>query len=163
MGWNSTAEWKSALDNIGMTDFFKDTQIPESLDQIMSNGNWEVIFHQFAGSEYATENLDFLRAVATFESSGSLDQAAEIYKEFVPEGSPRQVNLPGGVRTDLEGIFGEGGSGFGPPNLFDSAKNEVQNLLRRDTFPRFRTSAVAAQTEMGQETDWDNIEGRERS
>lgn len=157
MTWNTAAEWKAALDNVGMTDYFMDNQVPASLDDVLSNGNWEVIFHQYLVAEYSSENLDFLRAVATFESSGDLNQAAEIYKEFVATSAPRQVNLSGGTRTDLDAIFGEGGEGVGPPNLFDTAKNDITNLIKNDTFRRFKDSADKAQADMWSEG------GRDRS
>lgn len=163
MGWNTTAEWQSGLDNIGMTEFFRDTQAPGSLEEVLSNGNWEVIFHQFCASEFSTENLDFLRAVAVFEASGDLNQAAEIYRQFISESAPQQVNISGGQRAPLDEIFGEGGDGEGPPNLFDEAKAEVYGITRRDTFGRFQKAAATAQQEMGEEIDWDNVEGRERS
>jgi len=47
-----------------MVDFLKDNQVPATLDEALQDGNWEVILHRFAVSEFSAENLDFLRAVA---------------------------------------------------------------------------------------------------
>jgi hypothetical protein len=163
MSWDSPQDVKSELEQVGMYEYLRDNAIPEALDGALSDGNWEVILHQFAASEYSTENLDFLRAVATFENSGDLNQGEEIYRQFVQAGAPAQVNLGGGVRTDLDGIFGEGGTGVGPPNLFDGAKTEIFRMMSNDTFARFKAKAKAAQDAWGAETDWDSIEGRERS
>jgi hypothetical protein len=163
MAWSTTADWKSGLDSVGMTDYFRDQQIPDSVAGILSDGNWEVIFHQFTQSEFSSENLDFLRSVAVFESSGDLNQAAEIYKGYVSTSAPRQVNLPESTRRDLDEIFGEGKDGIGPPSLFDQAKREITNLLGRDTFRRFRTEGQAQQEKLAAEIDWDNVEGRERA
>jgi hypothetical protein len=66
-------------------------------------------------------------------------------------------------RHDALEVFGEGKEGVGPPSLFDSGKAEITKMLANDTFRRFKDGATKAQHEMGQDTDWDNIEGRERS
>jgi regulator of G protein signaling-like protein len=163
MPWDTPQEVKDALEQVGMVEFLRDNAIPDSLGAALSDGNWEVILHQYAASEYSTENLDFLRSVAAFENSGDLDLAAQIYQYYVMAGAPQQVNLGGPVREDLDGMFGEGGTGFGPPSLFDSAKNEIMRMTSNDTFARFKAKAKSAQDALGAEVDWENVEGRERS
>jgi hypothetical protein len=163
MPWDTPQDVKTALEQVGMFEYLRDNAIPDSLETVLADGNWEVILHQYAASEYSTENLDFLRAVATFESSGDLGQASEIYNHFVTANAATQVNLSGSVRTDLDGIFGEGGTGIGPPSLFDGAKVEIMNMTKRDTFVRFKAKAKAAQDGWSADVDWDSIEGRERS
>src|SRR5438270_1247248 len=163
MAWEKTEDWKNALESIGMTEFFRDTTIPDSIDGVLSDGNWEIIFHQYTKAEYNSENIEFLRAVRTFETSGDLNQAAEIYKEFVAETAPRQVNLRGSNRADLDEIFGPDKEGIGPPNLFDGARDEIIGMIKNDAFPRFKASASKAQQAMAEEIDWDNIGGRDRS
>lgn len=146
-----------------MLDFFKESAIPDDITGVLSNGNWEVIFHQYASAEFAAENVEFLRGVRAFEISGDLNQAAEIYREFVAESSPRQVNLKATVRVPLDEIFGPDGEGFGPPSLFDPARDEITKMISVDTFPRFLASATSAQKELFDSIDWDNVEGRDRA
>lgn len=117
-------------------------------------------FYYYAQQEYATESLDFIRTAETFAQSGDLGLAKQIYDQYVADGAPQQINISGPVRADLDGMFGEGGTGFGPPNLFDSACTEIRRMVAGDTFRRFRTSAVAAQEALGQQIDWDNVTGR---
>ncbi|HWE57489.1 MAG TPA: hypothetical protein VG435_18425 [Acidimicrobiales bacterium] len=175
MAWGDTvADWKILLEELGMTEFFRDTAIPTTIEDLLKDGNWEVLLHAYAQKEFSAENVEFLRAVATFEASGDLNQAAEIYGQYVSADAAQQVNLPASMRKDLEEIFGPDKEGIGPPSVFDSAKGEIIALLRRDTFVRFRAAAVAAQQKMmkeyvdansvtDDETDWDNIGGRDRA
>lgn len=163
MAWNKPDDWKAALEPIGMLDFFKESAIPDDITGVMSNGNWEVIFHQYATAEFASENVEFLRGVRAFEISGDLNQAAEIYREFVAESSPRQVNLKATARVPLDEIFGPDGEGIGPPNLFDTARDEITKMIGADTFPRFLSSATSAQKELFEPIDWDNVEGRDHA
>jgi hypothetical protein len=163
MAWEKTDDWKKALEPIGMIEYFRDMQVPDGIEGVLADGNWEVIFHQYAQAEYAAENVDFLRAVRVFEASGDLNQAAEIYKEFVADAAPRQVNLKATVRVPLDEIFGPDQEGIGPPSVFDGAKDEILKMISVDTFPRFKASAVKAQQAMGDEVDWDNIDTRDRS
>ena len=163
MAWEKADDWKNALDPIGMLEYFRAMQIPDGIEGVLSDGNWEVIFHQYAQAEYAAENVDFLRAVRVFETSGDLNQAAEIYREFVADAAPRQVNLKATVRVPLDEIFGPEQEGIGPPSVFDAARDEIMKMISVDTFPRFKASAVKAQQAMGEQVDWDNIDTRERS
>jgi hypothetical protein len=164
MPWTTPQDWKTALDNIGMTDHLKTMQVPDSLGDTLADGNWEVIFHQFTQSEFASENVDFLRAVATFESSGDHAQAVEIYQEFVSTTAGRQVNLSGGVRGPLDALFGEEGDHEAAGNdAFDGAKAEIEKMLSNDTFRRFKDGATRAQTALGATEDWDAVQTRGRS
>lgn len=174
MAWgDNVADWKPVLDELGMTEFFRDTAIPDLLEKLLENANWEVILHAYSQKEFSAENVEFLRAVGTFETSGDLNQAAEIYRHYVSAAAPQQVNLSSAVRKDLDDIFGPEGEGIGPPSVLDAARNEITALLRRDTFVRFKAAAGPAQKALMKEyvdanavtdteTDWDNIEGRGR-
>jgi hypothetical protein len=37
--------WKETLDDLGMTEHFQNYIIPESFDDVLADGNWEVIFN----------------------------------------------------------------------------------------------------------------------
>lgn len=163
--WSKPKEWEDALEPIGMTEFFRDNMLPETIDDVMSNGNWEVIFYQYAKACYVTESVDFLRAVRVFESSGDLDQARQIYEQFIVPGSPKEVNIPATKRKPLTDIFGPGGEGFGPPSMFDESKYEITLMLKNDILPRFKSSAKNAQDKLGEAINWDDAvgEGRGRS
>ena len=157
MAWNTVDEWKAALDPLMMTDFFMDTAIPDTVDATLADDKWEVIFHQYSKAEFNSENLEFLGAVKNFEQSGDLNYAAQVYKSYVAEGSPNQINLSAPNRTALDEIFGEGQEGVGPPNLFDDAKANIMQSVIQDLFPRFKASATKAQQDM-----WSDG-GRDRS
>ena len=162
MAWDTPQEAKKALENIGMVDYVREHEIPPTLAAALEDGNWEVILHQFAAAEFSTENLDFLRAVGEFESSGDLGQAEEIYEHFVSTDAAKQVNLPASIRGDLDAIFGEGGTGHGPPSLFDAAKAEITRMTSNDTFQRFKARTKAAQDSFGAAIDWDAVQTRDR-
>ena len=163
MPYGTPDQWKAALEEIGMVDYLKDNQIPATLDEALADGNWEVMLHQFAASEFSAENIDFLRAVAVFEASGDIGQAEQIYAQFVSANAATQVNLPGSTREALDAMFGEGGTGHGPPDLFDAAKNDIKKMTTNDTFRRFTAGATAAQNALGADHDWDAVQTRERS
>lgn len=160
--WGTTEQWEKSLGDAGLIDHFKDYEIPSTLDEILGDGNWEAIFYIYAKNTYVNESVEFLRAVRDFEARGDLNLGQQIYDGFVKEGSPKEVNLPQTKRKPLEAIFGTGGTGFGPPNLFDEAKEEITRLLRNDIFPRFSTSAKAAHTKLKEDVDWDAMVGQGR-
>ena len=163
MAWTTPEAWKDALADTWMLDYVRDYQVPGSLEELWVDEGWYSIFYLYAQAEFSTENIDFLRTVEQFEQTGDLAAAEQIYKEFGSADAPRQVNLNGANRSALDAIFGAGGTGFGPPSLFDAAKGEVWKLLRADTFMRFRDGAERAQTALGQAVDWDAVETREHS
>jgi hypothetical protein len=161
-------DWKSLLEELGQTQFFRDTVIPGNLEEILS-GPWEGIFHAFAGKEFNAENLDFLRDVEKWEASKDPAEAVALYKKYVPPGAPTQVNLPDWARSELVAEHDSGQMERAPANpfLFDTARKEIIKLIKSDTYLRFKSTASKAQEKMIHEDeaamDWDNIEGRDQS
>src|SRR5579872_2947487 len=148
MGWNTPQDWQAGLDNVGMTEHFKSMEVPASFDDVLADGNWEVIFHQFAASEFSTENIEFLRVVATYEQSPSRAVGKEIYDKYVSVDGESQVNLPGPLRIPLDEVFGEHDAAEGEDaaaaapaepgaDIFSAAKTEVTRMTAKDTFRRF--------------------------
>ena len=164
MPWNTPEDIKAALADTWMLDYMKEQQVPATLADLWVDEGWFSIFYQYAQSEYSTENIDFLRSVESFEGSGDLGLGKQIYDEFVSTAAARQVNLPTATRVELDAIFGEGGTEFGPPSLFDGAKDVIWKMLQADTFnQRFRGKAVATQEALWADHDWDAAETRERA
>lgn len=163
MNWSDVQAWKDTFGETWMMDVIKGEQVPDTLEACYADERWYSIFYMVCADQFATESLDFLSTVQTFEGNGDIALAQSIYAEFVSDAAPRQVNLPSGAKTPLDEIFREGGTGFGPPNLFDDAKTEVWKMVRGDRFADFRSKAGAAQTALWAEHDWDTAETRERS
>ncbi|CAM9605334.1 unnamed protein product, partial [Phaeothamnion confervicola] len=63
--------------------------------------------------------------------------ARAIADRFVREGSPEQVNLSAAMREE---ILKHVAANRFPPDLFTKGRHEVQSLMARDGFPRFRFS-----------------------
>ena len=175
MAWNTPKDWQTALDDVGMTDHFKTMEVPASVDDLLGDANWEVIFHQYTKAEFSSENVEFLRAVAAFEASPSHENGLAIYNQYVSESAATQVNISGAQRKPIDEIFGEhaeegeeeGEEAAARPQVtaetFAVAKNEITRMMAKDTFPRFKASAIAAQTGLNASEDWDAVATRGRA
>ncbi len=155
-------QWKAEMEP-WMLEIVKDRTIPSSLEDCLKDEGWATIYYFFAKANYVTENLDFLAKVDEFGRNGNMDLAKQIYQEHVREGSAAQVNLSGGNRGALDDIFKDQDEPIGPPDLFDASRREIYGLTNTDSYTRFVRFATETQKVLGEEIDWDNVEGRDRS
>eukprot|EP00727_Mastigamoeba_balamuthi_P006353 m51a1_g2338 hypothetical protein (1020) ;mRNA; f:545178-549102 len=103
-------------------------------------------FQAFLESEFAQENIQFLDSVdawigkalvqeATPDGRAEvLQEAKQISETYCFEGSPREVNISGEARKDIEQAISST-SGTLPPQLFDAAVAEVRRLVESDLCP----------------------------
>jgi hypothetical protein len=148
---------------MGMTDHFKTMEIPDSLDAVLADGNWEAIFNAYAKTNFQAESMDFLRSVAAFEQSGDVALAKEIHSRFVAEGSAAEVNLSNAARGPIDEAFANVEEDGVSPGVFDGAKNAITSMMSADVFPRFVTEAKAFQASLSASEDWDAVATRGRS
>ncbi|GMH75047.1 hypothetical protein TL16_g06633 [Triparma laevis f. inornata] len=140
------------------------------LDFCMKTEDRKETFRRHLEGEYSTETLDFYNCVQEYrdlydslfddeigEATNDLnDLATTIYKDFIVEGSKKEVNIPGKLRKEIEAIMskvdtseGEAGrEGEGeekvseliPADIFNKAQQEIYQLMNRDTFERFKNN-----------------------
>ncbi|KAJ3427719.1 diflavin flavoprotein a 2-related [Anaeramoeba flamelloides] len=102
-------------------------------------------FKQFLEAEYSEENIEFWNEVEQFQllKDGHENQqkiAMEIYEKYVAYESPKQINIDHFTRVKItEKIKQNKLSG----SMFKKAQTEIENLLQRDSFPRFMVSEKA--------------------
>ncbi len=154
MGWHGVDAWQAGLAETPgyFEEDVRGQAAPDSFDACYQDQAWFTIFWLFCNSEYATENLDFIRAVDQFASTGDLNVAQEIYDRYVKDDAPTQVNLRSSNRTTLDELLGPDGEGHGPPDMFDSSREEIQALVRSDNYARFLRELVEVQTILWGET-----------
>ena len=67
-----------------------------------------------------------------------VDQSDKLVSEYVIDGSEKQINIPHPVQKSLITAAAEPEVTYA--TLFDSARKEVFELMKRDTLPRFKQS-----------------------
>ncbi len=104
-------------------------------------------FRIFVESEFSSENLEFWEELHTFRSrfrpdakgataSEEMRQSAQkIYDEFVKVGSEQEMNLTKRIRQKISDSIAGGRCDY---LLFVDAQREIEDLMSRDTFMRFK-------------------------
>ena len=108
------------------------------------------LFSAHCVSEFCVESVKFYQQVRTFRSvynAATPEQrarlAGEIYTYFVQPGSVWEVNISSDHRREIDHIFdGVENPIAVDPNrihieMFDRARDEIVDLLRRDSYPRW--------------------------
>ena len=127
-------------------------------------------FEEFLISEFSVENIRFWVGVRRWKAEyrngmgrrSSYHMANAIFTNFILQGAVMQVNISDKQRRKIEttmkayGIFAKQkatGSVLGyvdleaagtkkiPVDIFNAAENEIFELMKRDSFPRFKKSA----------------------
>lgn len=117
-------------------------------EQTMNHPEMLQAFEGYLAQEFSSENMAFLRALEDFQNNASnpnvsdaqlRQQVANIYDHYLKVGSARQVNLPAAYVKAMEFQL-ENLSTMNRQQMLDTladANAEVNNLIRRDSFPRF--------------------------
>jgi regulator of G-protein signaling len=101
----------------------------------------------------SAENIAFWKDVAAFrewctandsanannDKAGIQSRAKAIADKYVRTSAASQVNLRSDV---MEAVLKEVDSDQATPTVFNSAQQEIFNLLERDSFPRFKASPL---------------------
>jgi len=108
---------------------------------------------QHMKKEFSVENLELYKAVREFrrkynssaeiKTTELVQDAKRIFETFILDAAPKQVNLPAEVKDNLKKIFLDA---FNFPRginqkVFNEAYRASFDLMVRDTFLRFRTTA----------------------
>src|SRR5205823_1976515 len=101
---------------------------PPSFQEAMDLPEWWDSFKAFCGTEYSTENPDFLDAVRNGEDPQT------VFDTYVRAGSQREVNISSATRGAVTAAF-EGGTADG--NVFNTAYAEIVKMSSGDSWRRF--------------------------
>lgn len=150
-----------------------DSSSLSSLKDIIAQEAGRANFEQFLVKEFSVENMLFWREVNDFENSLNavdttgmdvlnpvhneevsedkfeelLEQARQIYENYIEDDSFKQVNLPADLITRLDDKMREAEewSEENYPNIvtiYKEAKAEIFKLMNKDSYPRYRRSEV---------------------
>eukprot|EP01125_Pyxidicula_operculata_P009286 TRINITY_DN3061_c0_g1_i1.p1 TRINITY_DN3061_c0_g1~~TRINITY_DN3061_c0_g1_i1.p1 ORF type:complete len:411 (-),score=67.06 TRINITY_DN3061_c0_g1_i1:224-1456(-) len=104
--------------------------------------------------EHCSENFEFWNKILKFRNKYSSDEpiilkdlqseAQQIFNEFISEQSKYTINLPSSIITSLKKLFDQYSFPKGINQwVFDDAFREINCLMSRDVFLRFRMNADA--------------------
>lgn len=98
------------------------------------------LFNAHLNAEYSSENLDFWNAVHQYNSM-SQDKhrkirAADMMNKYIKDSSSAQINISARTGQRIEEGFAAGRY----KGLFNEAQAEIYELMRKDSFARFRDS-----------------------
>ncbi len=144
MPFEKPEEWESELSQF--MDTVKNSDPPGSIADCVRDDTWRQILAYYANENYVMENVAFVSALQPYIGSGSFDMnvGKELYGRFITDSAREQVNLPGGVRRELDEIYAED-EPIAPPDHFEKAYREIVNMCDADTYSRFKLTAKEVQ------------------
>ena len=115
-----------------------------ALVDIINHGKARELFSSFLKAEYADESLLFYDAAIAYRATYDLRPAAQrqeaaqaIVDEYLPDGAPRQINVPSGIQQKtIKGVK----DGPLSADVFEEARQEVYTLMAKDSLSRFEHS-----------------------
>ncbi|KAM4557368.1 regulator of G-protein signaling 21-like [Fundulus diaphanus] len=115
---------------------YETSLLGDSLETVLSKKSGRGAFRDFLRSEFCEENLDFWLACKDYQTCQSQEErsqiAATIYKEFIRDGSPKQVNLDFDTRKTIRQSLEQPG-----PSCFSVAEKKIYFLMESCSFLRF--------------------------
>lgn len=137
-------------------------------DKVFQSKQGREVLMAFAKAEFASENLEFLIALSTWNKMAGT--AKNIFEKYIEGGSAShggggfdvasseqaKVNLPAGMESKIQNVLAKfenskerrkndfDNSRKFPIDIFDAAKKEIIALVKRDTFDRFKKSEEGA-------------------
>jgi hypothetical protein len=135
----------------------EDDKMPQEAQSLAIGKNLMSVLHDpicieyFAihlANEHSSENLDFYESVDHFHHEWDIDHvnackniANKILQLYCGVNAPLAVNLPSKIRIKTENSIMEGNI---KRDTFDSAANEIYQVMNRDSFARFKVSNLWA-------------------
>jgi hypothetical protein len=122
---------------------------PETFKDVMDHPMMKEAFKQYQTGALALNNVGFCDAVDGFkaEAEGMSEEqvrvkARQVYGDYVKDGTDRMVNLPSHTQRETEDSFSRiGGMNKAEiTQMFDKARHETFEMMRKDNYPRFKTS-----------------------
>jgi CRP-like cAMP-binding protein len=107
------------------------------LSDILNHSRARGLFATFLKAEYADESLAFYDEAVAYKALPPTERQAvakKIMEEYLPDGAPRQINVPyemqkAAVTAITDGALDE--------DTLEACRMEVYNLMKRDSLPRF--------------------------
>ena len=90
----------------------------------------------FAEQELSSENVEFYREAQRYTTSPELQLRDGIVDNYVRPGSDREINISSNARTEI--LERQKNEPEPKKDVFVNAQGEVFELIKRDTFPRFK-------------------------
>lgn len=110
-----------------------------SLETFLSEKSGQTAFWEYLKSEFCEETLDFWLACEEFKTCDSpeerVQRAESIYKEFIRDDAPKQVNLDFYTRDIISQSLQQPSQ-----SCFDMAQKKIYSLMQNGAFPRFLQS-----------------------
>lgn len=110
-----------------------------------------MLFQQFLKKEVSDENIDFWLACEEFKrmkegKKGTIQRAKEIYKEYIAEQAPREVDLDSLFMTSFVKVNLDSDTKAATkaaleescrPDTFSLAQSKIEQLMSKDPYKRF--------------------------
>lgn len=94
------------------------------------------LLNTFAEQELSSENVGFYREAERYTGNPELQTRDGIVDEYVRPGSDREINISSDARTEI--LERQKQENEPQKDVFQNAQAEVYELIKRDTFPRFK-------------------------
>mmetsp|Transcript_11813 Transcript_11813/g.31884 ORF Transcript_11813/g.31884 Transcript_11813/m.31884 type:complete len:220 (-) Transcript_11813:191-850(-) len=120
--------------------------ICDSFDYVTSSYVTFMSFKRFLLHEQSLENLHFWLDVEVYRGLDEKERwtrARELNERFVRPGAMYEVNVSSQHKQKVAKVLKQQGEeGDVPVDLFDKAQTEVLNVMRRDSYSRFKKSEL---------------------
>jgi len=121
-----------------------------TLKAALNHNRCKPLFVKHIEGEYSGENIKFYddvamisRAASTTDTDGMRTKLKDNLAEYIVDGSPQQVNIPGILQKQIKASMD--GADFDVPAslaLLKRAQSEIYMLMSRDNLPRFVKSEL---------------------
>jgi len=135
----------SALDTvrkrISLSDAKNWSHPTNGFQALLNSYSGSRLFMEFLRHEYSNENLMFWLACERAKNASTddefLEQAKQIFQQFLTSHSPYEVSLDYRVRERVTNQMNTTNR-----NMFDEAQGKIFSLMHRDSYPRFLLTDV---------------------
>ena len=117
------------------------------MKQVLANPQLLRAFEEFLISELGVESLLFLQHTDQWKKtyyditpSARLARGRRLYQTYIAPTGPLPVNVPSYVINNLESLVTEISLQDVPENIFDEAREEIEELLQAGAVARFQKS-----------------------
>jgi regulator of G-protein signaling 3/regulator of G-protein signaling len=124
----------------------------EKLSFLLGTAEGYEIFSAFLMKEFSNENLQFFMAIQKFEKEAAKweiqeirNQALRLYKMYIQEGAPLQINITGIEAKKILDATKNSQDKEELAAIFDHSKHHIFTLMSSDTFRRFLKSPIFEQ------------------
>lgn len=115
---------------------------------ILSSEHFLPIFTTHIESEFSKENLDFVLEICDFQrravvgKAPDLEELQTLYNTYIPQGSPREINIPSPLRDETKRLLEEAAKPAATendrsPEIFQQATTAIIKLMDSDSKTRF--------------------------